>query len=426
MGLTNCSSNPNSCTAHQLIDTPPSCACLQACDPGYTWDGSQCNMTAADSGVTDNGTTMSDSGTDSGVVTMTDSGTSMDATVTGVDAGPGFDPQSIASQIATAQCTNLTTCQPFAEQAAGETMAACVTRLTAQYQAIYTASAYAVGAGRASFSMTNFTSCLSAISGASCTTGLAPDACNFLTGTRAAGMSCDIQDECTTGNFCASNDTCGTCQAMVTTVGGDCTSAVCGPNLACAQVTGATPPNQCVPSNAALNGTCGTVQTGFCVGSLQCVAASAMATSGTCLAPVGTVGGACDGTGTLGVAGCDFGKGLICNQTSMTAQGTCAMASIVMSGACNPATQVCSGEAFCNVPTGMTSGTCSPLPGAGTACLNQQFCASTAHCDATTMNCVANVAAGGACTGGDCATNLFCVGPSGQTKCGPLTYQTCL
>jgi hypothetical protein len=143
-----------------------------------------------------------------------------------------------------------------------------------------------------------------------------------------------------------------------------------------------------------------------------------MATSGTCKAPVTTVGGPCDNTGTLGVAACDFGNGLVCNQTMMTAQGTCAMATLAAPGAtCGP-TNVCSGQNYCNT-------TCTALPGPGTPCLQMQFCATGAHCDATTMNCAADVASGATCTGGDCATNLFCVGAPGQTKCGPLTYQTC-
>jgi hypothetical protein len=74
-------------------------------------------------------------------------------------------------------------------------------------------------------------------------------------------------------------------------------------------------------------------------------------------------------------------------------------------------------------------GTCSALPGAGTACAFGMggICAQDSYCNAQGQ-CVASVAVGMTCQdSGQCIGNgqNECVGPTGNAKCGTFTWMMC-
>jgi hypothetical protein len=250
----------------------------------------------------------------------------------------------------------------------------------------------AVDAGKVKYDGEAAASCLSQLEHASCDSTKkdvreSPDACaDTFTGTLAADAACAFNQECQSGD-CIPPASCtmacciGTCAAELTLAkaGEACTAVRCDHDLFCDDT------NVCQPLLAA--GTaCQTDDQ--CAYGLGCAGTGAM----TCqvLPKIGEAcpGGDCaeinahcngqmscvayglPGDACAGDADCSF------FYTCDTAMGKCT--SFPSRGM--PCTDNCSGDSWCNIPTGMTTGTCDAPQANGATCEFSNECSSR-HCD---------------------------------------------
>jgi hypothetical protein len=266
----------------------------------------------------DGGTSQGDSATTSG-----DSGT-----------GPSADATKACSDSASAFCTQLQACAPFAVQAEYGDVATCQTR-------------FALGCVQTlqfpgtSETVANLQTCTTAIPAISCSdfvTGNLGAACTTQPGTLANDAPCGDDAQCTS-TFCARapDSQCGKC-AAVSTAGGDCVNSACSNGFACP--TGETK----------------------------------------CQVPVaGQVGAACQSQSDCDLAhavGCNTNNNKCLKLAIATAGGSCGADSII-----TPTTfTICLANGTCDA---ISSGTCHAAAADGAACstgTSGPSCLSPAKC----------------------------------------------
>jgi hypothetical protein len=225
--------------------------------------------------------------------------------------------------------------------------------------------------------------CLAEDSAATCEYAgfrVASSCSSVFSGTKTAGATCEIDDECVANTTCvALQRSCdrflsccpGTCVPRAQ-VGGACSIAACSADASCADTT------------------------------MKCTA-------------LGSLGGTC-----YAIDGCV--DPLICNIDNATHTGTCVMPA-ADGGTCDPAVSVpCAvGGQFCNA----TTLKCTPLPSSGGSCDVSSGCRNGGLCDPTTHLCLPARLAGDACNE---SMNMFC-DPSGlvcvNSVCKLETASTC-
>jgi hypothetical protein len=287
------------------------------------------------------------------------------------NSGPSAD--SACTQIASARCERVGTCNVDGIQARYGDLAACQ---DAQKAACL--SGLAVASTGATPATT--IACANALPNVDCTAyndNVLPTVCQPQVGRLAAGATCAFSGQCQS-QFCGigKNAGCGVCQPQPK-AGDSCAHlSSCGTGLACVDKD-----TVCASEDAAAGDMCDAdtpCGAGFsCVGS-KAATATAAAVQGTCQAAVATGGAACDPKKKTG-PGCDATKGLACDPTSMKC-----IAVIVAStgGACDGDLAVCAAAGTCAIPTGATSGTCVAAAEDGAACdsVNGPGCMTLSRC----------------------------------------------
>ena len=376
---------------------------------------------AADAG-SDGGVVVSDMGT--GVIDMGagDAGVGDLGVDSGVaDAGPGldggtgdagaavqapstFNATQVATAYATAICRNQTRCSPAYYAFYGTPEATCISDIVQQLSGYYAAVASAISAGNITYSSSQLQACLNAQHSNSCSDGVLPSTCDFLAGNVSTGGSCALTDECGSSAWCSVTTVggCGTCVARAAD-GASCAASLCDEDSSCLDVGGAA---TCVNVNLSAGATCGTVATGLCRGSNECIG-NASGTTYACTAVAG-LGQSCSDTG-LGNPYCDINQSLSC------VSGTCA------TGSWNAAGGSCSPPNFCNADSYCSGTTCAALPGAGQSCLSID-CQNGLVCNSSFV-CQTPVSLGGTCsTSSDCVDGLVC---GSNSTCQAWSYPTC-
>lgn len=311
-----------------------------------------------------------------------------------------FDPNSAAQTWATSTCQYRTRCEPAFYGFLPSSEQECIaTRLQTQ-SVVYGVFSQMINAGRLAFNRQAFDTCMASYrTGADCVLDLDPACEQMFVGTRGVGQSCMFGEECSGGAWCMTGGLgmCGSCQAPSQN-GADCSTTVCAPGLVCANAGNQT---ICVPNTATVNQACGDINSGLCIGRLQCINA-------VCQRPAAN-GAPCDPAQTNN-PDCDIFQSSVCTN------GTCQTGTWGGAGSsCNPP-GLCDSTSACNNTTTM----CEALPGAGVAC-NNGNCAPGNYCNAQN-NCAAQGATGATCTAAqECQESLWCV----NGTCGLLTYSPC-
>jgi hypothetical protein len=328
----------------------------------------------------------------------------------------GFEPETLASRLAEAECAYYQRCIPAALPYFGWDLARCHIELALNREPTYEMLLPTLRAGRMTFDLAVFNQCVDEYATVDCTLGPETTSpCNrFLRGARASGESCFINGECGDNAYCrrpAGPGTCGLCTEAAAQ-GNDCvsTDGQCQLGQTCAQ-TG-TNTFRCVNDFVAEGNACGTPMTGFCRGGLECVGPET-APTGTCTAPVGQSGQPCD-PDNLSAPDCNGRLGLTC------IQGTCQMITsyAAPTEACG-GTVECREGAFCSTAQNV----CVAFPGANEACLGGQngTCADDHFCNPQDI-CEPARQRDEPCTAtSDCAVGLTCLG----NTCRPFSWSQC-
>lgn len=289
----------------------------------------------------------------------------------------------------------------------------CVGRFSAAYaQALVPQLEAAIAAGTVVYDGERASACIEAQRAAGCglVDRVATPACEeTFAGTVEAGGPCALNEECAGDSYCRIEGACpGTCQARVGS-GATCSADdACQPGLRCFDGT--------CQAAARAGAACGGASGIECAGGLVCMGARDAtpmnpAVSGTCRTlaevQVGELGDLCDLD-----AGMLCQSGLACALTGVSG-GTMAVFECVAaasSGAtCNlgfpdpcPFDHTCEGV----MPAmGVFEGTCTPLPGDGEPCRNNQ-CSEGNRCAAGTCRAVRGL--GGACTESADCISTYC------------------
>jgi len=277
----------------------------------------------------------------------------------GVDAGPSTT--QACDDFATAICSQLSKCSPFAFQVAYGDMSTCVMRAGIPCPA-------ALAANGTKTTTSDLESCVAAINAETCDEALdnqQPSACS-IPGTVAAGGACGSDWQCST-NFCAltAGTLCGTCasRAMPGMKGPDggpecVVDAQCAATLVCGGMS-------CV-SPGMMGATCS--NTAPCLRTLACI-------GGSCKTPL-PLGATC-----AAATDCDGSKGLYCDLTATPK--TCKQTGTAAAGgACGIVSgglvQCTGGSACANVTMGM--GTCHQPAADNGLCGNGVGCQAPALC----------------------------------------------
>jgi hypothetical protein len=324
----------------------------------------------------------------------------------------GFEVQAVAGELAAAECGYLSRCVPEYYDATQTDQAACVAETTDAIVAAYESLAPLIDAGRMRFDEAQKDACLQAIQNADCIEGLsAGSPCDrYLVGTQEMNEPCFLADECAPNLYCNRAQGLGTCGACAQT---PMSGAACDAFTPCSEGTECLQVQQgmfrCIGTTALDGEQCGTVETGLCQGSLNCVGDQ----TAMCVPP-GESGDQCDNDPqTFALPECSIETGYACDGAMCTTLNWSDL-----NGTCN-ATTFCR-EGYCN------NGTCTALPAAGESCQQVGACGQDAFCDGT--NCRPLIADGQACNfSAECSGELFCLGAGVNRpgSCGLLEWQLC-
>lgn len=284
-----------------------------------------------------------------------------------------------------------------------------------------------VSLGIITFDNAKLSACLSALRTLSCTAAV-EDVCtaDVVRGTLVAGADCYDHQECQPGLYCDERTTCpGACAARVAEgqpvvsgqlcvetafdYGGTCRPFAAS-GQSCAPVGGNVNPLSCAaPSVCLPTEQCGPRPMkqsagGACTSYSDCTV-GALCTNNVCVA-YGALNAACDPQHPCKT-------GLTCNDTN-----TCVEATPAALGQSCGLTQSCRSELFCNIASGMTTGTCATRRAAGATCSGNE-CATGLSCaynTATTQVCTAPGGLGASCRyenfHNDCQQAFYCTGTS--------------
>jgi hypothetical protein len=405
---------------------------------GSVFCGSSNSSSGGTSGGSDAGTGGSDAGTDGGSDAGTDAGTdggsdagtdggSDAGTDGGTDAGTdGGTDGGTGGSFATA-CTSYTTTSSNRFSDCQQATPAFTSRVAASlFTTDYCAeTGRAITAGRVAYDDSKARACIAAIQAASCpaleTTVSSPNCQAALKGTVANGGACYGDQDCAAG-ACTGLTCPGTCVAWLA-AGAACGQAVaaqCGPGLDC-QLNADFVTGTCLATSGA-GGACPCNDGLYCDTNRVC---QNKKTTGACTGSECALGYAC-------VAGsCRALVGLGSPCTPATGNSAGATECGFMGAYCDPATSRCIewpvvGQS-CAVSLGCKTGycdfqttTCADFRTVGQSCAPFQSCVSTAYCDlpagASTGTCTTRKANGAACTGDGQCQSGDCVIPSGQTQ----------
>ncbi|HTQ48387.1 MAG TPA: hypothetical protein VMI75_36775 [Polyangiaceae bacterium] len=276
----------------------------------------------------------------------------------GVDAGPSAT--QACDDFATAFCSQLSKCTPFAFQTTYGDMTTCTTRA-----AIPCPNALAASGTKTTPS--DLEQCVAAINAETCDEALdnpQPSACS-IPGTVAAGAACGSDWQCTTG-FCqlTAGTLCGTCatRAMPGQTGPD-GGPVCLVDAQCAATS------ICAGGKCATPGMSGATcsNTAPCLRTLACI-------GGTCKTPL-AAGATC-----AAATDCDGSKGLYCDSKTKTCTQTGTAAVGGMCGVVNGVLVACTGAAACANISMQGEGTCHQAATDGAPCGTGVSCQAPAVC----------------------------------------------
>lgn len=279
---------------------------------------------------------------------------------TGSGSG-GVSATQACQDMATAACTQLSSCSPFGLQVAYGDATTCAQRLALGCMPM-------VGAPGSTVTPTQIDQCAQAITTETCSDWLdnsQPSACNF-TGSQASGSACGVGSQCQSG-YCrlAPLSVCGTCAdragaGQTGPEGGPVcgVDADCSATLLCANGTCVAP--------AASGGACSAKQP--CSRTLSCI-------GGTCATPK-AVGNTC-----AAATDCDGNKGGICNTNTKTCIQTATASDGSACGIVGGGLTSCTAGATCaNFMDGGFVGTCHQPAGDNAPCGLDLGCMSPALC----------------------------------------------
>jgi hypothetical protein len=281
-----------------------------------------------------------------------------------------------------------------------------------------------IDAGKVTYDGTKVDACVSALQAAGCdvlTRRLSTLCPAVIVGSAAEGAACTTNAECKAPLFCKKASCPGTCATLLS-AGEDCKhDDDCQDGLKCSTQT-----KKCVKP-AADGATCEGPTGPSCASDHACKGGN-NATPGTCI-PVNQAfaaaeGETCDPTTTTFCA-----DGLACALTGVVNNKTQFQCKARSTGSsCSIAyPEDCPNGQYCVVPDPKTSftGTCTPLPAAGSACgkhvpsdltSNDQFCAPGTVCVQQTCHALQNL--GEACTvNAECVSGLCDSGGCAPTEC---------
>lgn len=275
------------------------------------------------------------------------------------EAGPSMT--QACDDFATAFCSQLAKCTPFALQVTYGDMATCVTRA-----AIPCPSALAANGTKTTTS--DLEQCVQAVNAETCDEYLdnpQPSACS-IPGTVAAGAACGSDWQCSTG-FCAltAGTLCGTCatRAMPGQTGPD-GGPVCLVDAQCA-ATSVCAAGKCVTPGM-MGATCSAMDP--CLRTLACI-------GGTCKTPL-QAGAAC-----AAATDCDGSKGLYCDtKGTKTCKQTGTASAGGMCGVVNGGLVACTAGSLCTNFNMQGQGTCHPPAADNAPCGTGVTCMAPAAC----------------------------------------------
>ena len=280
------------------------------------------------------------------------------ATATGDDEGSGMDAsstqpitlQAACTDLETAVCNIIESCDPFYITETYGTVAACVQRALLACPLIAAAPS-------------DIEACAQSTPAETCDqvfSNNAPAACHYV-GSTPNGGACSQNAQCDTRTeFCEgeAGETCGVCSPRVAAMGECSDDSVCQLGLSCAIPSGDTLGTCAVPAGAGEE--CDESQP--CAGTLVCT------DNGVC-GPALQVGAACASQD------CDESQGVFCD----TAVGVCTQYQAASSGdACG----VCAASGFCRTDSDLGTGTCLAAAADGAACdaTNGPLCTPPSTC----------------------------------------------
>jgi len=227
----------------------------------------------------------------------------------------------------------------------------------------------ATGAPGSGLTAATISACSTALSGASCSDVLyrKVTACN-IAGTRANGMACGNNFQCTTGYCAQSDQACGVCSALVGAGNACMVDDDCEAGLVCNSA------NVCVLPGSA-GGNCTDTQP--CAYGLYCLVNDTGTNTGSCATVAETPGTTCNPTLA---ASCDILKGIYCDGSV----SKCANLGFASPG--DPCGLVGSKYTVCSMgectyaTAAATQGVCGALGADGAACGATTTCESPARC----------------------------------------------
>jgi hypothetical protein len=278
----------------------------------------------------------------------------------GGGAGTGGTAAS-ACDTFTAYCAKINQCAPALVKISYGTVDECNARFKLS-------CVDATGAPGSGLTAATISACSTALSGAACTDVIyrKVTACN-IAGTRANGMACGTDSQCTTGYCAQSNQACGVCSALVGAGNACMVDDDCQAGLVCNSA------NVCVLPGGA-GGNCSDSQP--CAYGLFCLV-TAGSTTGACATDAETPGGTCNPTLA---ESCDILKGIYCDGTVSTCKNLGFASPGDNCGLVSGQYVLCS-TGQCIYPTvDATEGTCRAQAADGAACDATTTCESPARC----------------------------------------------
>lgn len=280
--------------------------------------------------------------------------------------------------------------------------------------------------GRAQFNAAGAQACVTEFQTLACTRGPTSSGCEgAITGLVANGGTCYSYQECVTGHWCDTESSCpGSCKPSVpvgqpssTMYGTDCVAGAYryGPNCAARVALGMS----CSPQG-------GVTTTRACVPGARCSAAEVCEedlfldvgatctpnTSPECRNGTWCTNGVCTAQGDLNQP-CDNLR--LCKNGLQCGPANVCVNYGVAGSTCGGPNVMCGADLFCNITSGMTTGTCAAVRGVNGTCTNSSQCEADLWCDGnftTAGTCKTKGAVGAACTRDGqynaCQSDLYC------------------